>query len=138
MSWRKLLRYLFFLRRPEEEEMSSDDLLTMDTHVEDESIVDEEGLMVEHGEVVGETAIITAEKQLQPTGGPLPERYSHLVLPSTCCNVFQLILDSNNSTLLIPIGSFCFEPVIESHILSSSSEDQPLTARPCLLTKSTF
>jgi len=74
MSWRKLLRYLFFLRRPELEEMSSDDLLTMDTYMEDESIVDEEGLMVEHGEVVGETAIITAEKQLQPTGGPLPER----------------------------------------------------------------
>ena len=66
--------HLFFLRPPELAEMSSDDLLTLDTHTEDESIVDEEGLMVEHGEVVGETAIIIAEKQLQPTGGPLPVR----------------------------------------------------------------
>ena len=52
-----------------------DDLLTMDTEVWEKSIVDEEGLMVEHGEVVGETAIVTDNKQLKPTPGPLPERY---------------------------------------------------------------
>jgi hypothetical protein len=35
---------------------------------------DEEGLFVENREVVGETAVITDGKTLEPTGGPLPSR----------------------------------------------------------------
>jgi hypothetical protein len=134
MSWKKLLHYLAFLRRAEEVEISSDDLLTMDTHMEEEMIVDEEGLMVENGEVVGETAIITAEKQLQPTGGPLPERYVQVICVSMNS---KPIVASIKSTHLIPTTRFCFEPVTASHTLWSSFEDQSFMVRPCSLTTST-
>ena len=99
MSWRKLLHSLLFLQRIGQTKISDDDLLTMDTHVEEESVVDEEGLMVEHGEVVGETAIVTDNKQLKPTDGPLPERYVSQMPPY----VNQLLIaSSTSSTLLTP------------------------------------
>jgi len=40
----------------------------MDTDVEEVNTFEQEGLMVENGDVVGETAFITEERQVQPTG----------------------------------------------------------------------
>jgi len=47
----------------------------MDTDVEDLNIYDREGADIENGEIVGETAIITGDKDVQPTDGPLPTGY---------------------------------------------------------------
>ena len=72
----------------------------MDTEVWEKSIVDEEGLMVEHGEVVGETAVVTDNKQLKPTPGPLPERYVSQMPP--CVSNQLLIASSTSGTLSTP------------------------------------
>jgi hypothetical protein len=34
-----------------------------------------EAVLIENGQVVGETAIVRAEDRLEPTGGPLPAGY---------------------------------------------------------------
>jgi hypothetical protein len=52
-----------------------DEFHDMDFAMQPNSLFDEEGLFVETGEVVGETAVVTAGKMLKPTGGPLPSRY---------------------------------------------------------------
>jgi hypothetical protein len=74
MLWKKVFQY-FFPGRFDEREMTSDDLYSLDTDVEEQNTFEEEGLMVENGHVVGETAFITEEKQVQPTGISLPARY---------------------------------------------------------------
>ena len=47
----------------------------MDTDVEDDNIYDWERMDIENREIIGETAIITADKHVQPTGGPLSTGY---------------------------------------------------------------
>jgi hypothetical protein len=44
----------------------------MDTISEGKDLFDCEALVIVGGQVVGETAIITEDKRLQATGGPLP------------------------------------------------------------------
>jgi len=52
--------------------LSVADLNRMDTAVSDETAFDYERVIVINGNVFGETAIITEENSLEPTGGPLP------------------------------------------------------------------
>jgi len=73
MFWTRL--YQNFLARRRKQELTVQDFYAMDTNVEDENAYDREGLMIEDGEVVGETAFVTEHKQLQPTEGPLPAGY---------------------------------------------------------------
>jgi len=47
----------------------------MDTDVEDDNIYDWERMDIENREITGETAIITADKPVQPTSGPLSTGY---------------------------------------------------------------
>ena len=42
-----------------------------------------EAVLIEDGQVVGETAIVRAEDKLEPTGGPLPAGYASPL--STVC-----------------------------------------------------
>ena len=72
--WQRLQHFLG--RRPRQEELSRQDLYNMDTAVIDEGPFDQEGLIIEAGEVVGETAVLDTDRwKLQATGGNLPARY---------------------------------------------------------------
>jgi len=73
MFWTRLYKY-FFARSPKQR-LTIRDFYAMDTDVEDDNVYDREGVDIENGEIVGETAIITADKDLQPTNGPLPDGY---------------------------------------------------------------
>jgi hypothetical protein len=74
MGWTSLLDF-FLLRKPKRTYTTVDEFHNMDTAVQLKSCFDEEALLVENGEVVGETAVVTVERQLKPTAGPLPSRY---------------------------------------------------------------
>ena len=61
--------------RHRQRHLTIQDFYAMDTDVEDLNIYDREGADIENGEIVGETAIITGDKDVQPTDGPLPTGY---------------------------------------------------------------
>jgi len=67
----RFLQYIF-PRRRDRRGLTVAGLNRMDTAVSDESAFDCEKVIVINGEVFGETAIITGDSKLQPTGGPLP------------------------------------------------------------------
>lgn len=145
MLWRKLWQYIF-PRRFDDDEMTRDELYSMDTDVEEENTFEEEGLMVENGDVVGETAFITEERQVQPTGISLPSRYAPL---SCYYNVFliqfsvgnQHTFDADNSKVLL-LASQCVAFLIVEFEKSTNygtavfiDEKHLLTAGHCLYDK---
>jgi len=74
----------------------------MDTDVEEVNTFEQEGLMVENGEVVGETAFITEERQVQPTGISLPARYNPTSTP---------VIDDVHLTMSTSVGEqHTFDP----------------------------
>ena len=145
MFWKKLLLYLF-PRRLDDDEMSRDELYFMDTDVEEENTFEEEGLMVENGEVVGETAFITEERQVQPTGISLPLRYprslsfhDRLLTQFSVGN--QHTFDVDNSKVLL-LASQCVALLIVDFEKSTNygtavfiDEKHLLTAGHCLYDK---
>ena len=73
MFWAQLYKSLFARRR--KRHLTIQDFYALDTEVQDDNIYDTDGVDIENGEIVGETAIITEDKHVQPTGGPLPTGY---------------------------------------------------------------
>ena len=72
--FRQLLQYLFG-RRMRNSGLSNEDLNRLDVAFENNMTpFDCEKVMVEKGEVVGETAIINDRQELERTGGRLPEK----------------------------------------------------------------
>lgn len=60
-------------RKPRTAELTDDDLNRMDVAYEEGlTVFDCEGVMVEEGEVVGTTAFVNEQNQLELTGGRLP------------------------------------------------------------------
>jgi hypothetical protein len=82
----QLWRYLF-PRRAERRDLTNEDLSRLDTMVVGGGEFECEAVLIENGQVVGETAIFRAKDKLEPTGGPLPSGYSpisdglHCLLP---------------------------------------------------------
>lgn len=73
MFWNLL--QLVFGRRAKNDALTNEDMNRMDVAYEDIlTVFDCEKVMVEEGEVVGETAIINDQKQLELTEGRLPAR----------------------------------------------------------------
>lgn len=73
MFWR-LLPYLFG-RRTKHSGLTMEDLNRLDVAFENNiTVFDCEKVMVEKGEVVGETAIINDRQELERTEGRLPEK----------------------------------------------------------------
>jgi Trypsin-like peptidase domain len=88
MGWASLLQF-FFPRKARQNDRSYttiDEFHRLDTAMHLKSNFHEEGLIIENGEVVGETAVVTEEKTLKPTGGPLPSRYQILQRESLLMN----------------------------------------------------
>jgi hypothetical protein len=71
MFWR-LWHYIFPGRR---RDLTNEDLRRLDTMVVGGGDFECEAVLIENGQVVGETAIVRAEDRLEPTGGPLPAGY---------------------------------------------------------------
>ena len=70
-----LWQFIQFLlgRKPRATELTEEDMNRMDLAYEDElTVFDCEKVMVEDGEVVGTTAIVNEQNQLELTGGRLP------------------------------------------------------------------
>ena len=73
MFWR-LLQYVFG-RRARNSGLTNEDLNRLDVAFENNmTLFDCEKVMVEKGEVVGETAIINDRQELERTEGRLPEK----------------------------------------------------------------
>ena len=83
--WERFLPYIF-PRRSEKRGLTVADMNRMDTVVVDETAFDYEKVIVVNGDVFGETAIITEENSLQPTGGPLPPQSIPLPFPVLAAN----------------------------------------------------
>jgi hypothetical protein len=74
MFW-NILQFVFG-RRARNDALTTEDMNRMDVAYEDVlTVFDCEKVMVEEGEVVGETAIINDKKQLELTEGRLPARH---------------------------------------------------------------
>jgi hypothetical protein len=74
MFWNFLL--LLLGRRVRNDGLSSEDMDRMDIAYEDVlTVFDCEGVMVEEGQVVGETAILNEKHELVVTDGRLPKRF---------------------------------------------------------------
>ena len=69
----RLYHYLFPWRA-QKKALTVEELNRMDVAVE-EDVFDCEKVMIENGEVVGETAILNERDELESTGGPLPTGY---------------------------------------------------------------
>jgi len=72
MFWKRLCKYLFVRRR---RHLTIQDFYAMDTDVGLAMWMIRHGLYIENGEIVEGTAIITADRDVQPTHGPLPTGY---------------------------------------------------------------
>jgi hypothetical protein len=68
---KRFLRNLLH-KKVKKREATIADFTQMDTTVEGGDFFDCEAVLIADGNVVGETAIITEDKRLQATGGPLP------------------------------------------------------------------
>jgi len=126
MAWIAQLLQLLFARRTKPEELSPQDQYRLDMAVVDEGDFDQEGLVIEAGEVVGETATVNTHSwKLKATEGHLPARSSSPLFDSLTPIVLKRQPSSPTMTLCSRPARSCAISLLNSKRIKTRAMSEP-------------